>query len=59
MKESDFIFDRIEGGKYCDYWFRVTEETQKELTDRSGYTCLFFCKIGCVSPIKRVYYKWG
>lgn len=34
MKESDFIFDRIEGGKYCDYWFRVTGETQKELTGR-------------------------
>lgn len=32
MKESDFIFDRIEGGKYCDYWFRVIGETQMELT---------------------------
>ena len=35
MKESGFIFDRIEGGKYyCDYWFRVIGETKKELTDR-------------------------
>ena len=34
MKESDFILDRIEGGKYCDYWFRVIGETKKELTDR-------------------------
>ncbi len=34
MKETDFILDRIEGGKYCDYWFRVIGETKKELTDR-------------------------
>lgn len=34
MKESDFIFDRVEGGKYCDYWFRVIGETQQELTEK-------------------------
>jgi len=34
MKESDFILDRIDGGKYCDYWFRIIGETKKELTDR-------------------------
>lgn len=34
MKESDFIFDRIEGGKYCSYWFRVTGETKAELTKK-------------------------
>lgn len=34
MKETDFIFDRIEGGKYCDYWFKVTGDTKEELTDR-------------------------
>lgn len=28
MKESDFVLDRIEGGKYCDYWFRVIGETK-------------------------------
>ena len=34
MKEIDFVFDRVEGGKYCDYWFRVTGETKTELTDK-------------------------
>lgn len=34
MKASDFVFDRVVGGKYCDYWFRVTGETKKELTER-------------------------
>lgn len=34
MKENDFVFDRIEGGKYCDYWFRVIGATKDELTDR-------------------------
>lgn len=34
IRESDFIFDRIEGGKYCDYWFRVVGETKHDLTDR-------------------------
>lgn len=34
MNKSDFIFDRIEGGKYCDYWFRVIGETKTELTNR-------------------------
>lgn len=33
MKASDLIFDRVDGGKYCDYWFRVTGETEQELTD--------------------------
>ena len=34
MKESDFVFDRVEGGKYCTYWFRVLGETKAELTAR-------------------------
>lgn len=34
MNASDFIFDRVEGGKYCDYWFRIIGETKAELTDR-------------------------
>ena len=34
MKETDFIFDRVEGGKHCDCWFRVTGETKAELTDK-------------------------
>lgn len=34
MKASEFVFDRVTGGKYCDYWFRVTGETKKELTER-------------------------
>ena len=32
MKKEDFVFDRIEGGKYCDYWFNVIGETKEELT---------------------------
>lgn len=34
MKASDFIFDRVDGGKYCDYWFRVMGQTKEELTER-------------------------
>ena len=34
MKENDFVFDRVEGGKYCDYWFRVIGKTKEELTDQ-------------------------
>lgn len=34
MKEADFVFDRIEGGKYCDYWFKIVGDTKAELTDK-------------------------
>lgn len=34
MKAEDFVFDRVDGGKYCDYWFRVVGDTKKELTDK-------------------------
>lgn len=34
MKADDFIFDRAEGGKYCDYWFHVVGESKDELTKK-------------------------
>ena len=34
IRAEDFIFDRVEGGKYCDYWFSVVGETQRELTEK-------------------------
>lgn len=32
MQVKDFVFDKISGGGYCDYWFRIVGDTQKELT---------------------------
>lgn len=34
MKSSDFILYRIDGGEYCDYWFKIVGETKSELTHK-------------------------
>lgn len=34
LKREDFVFDRVDGGEYCDYWFNVVGETKEELTVR-------------------------
>lgn len=39
MNAKDFIFDRYDS-EYEDYWFKVTGDTKKELTDKYMEMCM-------------------
>lgn len=40
MKAEDFILDHVDHNGYEDYWFLVTGEAKKELTDKYMDMCM-------------------